>query len=276
MSYGNHTDEKIKEVVKACEMWGKTSIVALAGVPGTGKSYIGSIAAQEYAKEPTRVRELQFHQSFSYEEFVEGLRLGEGGAVVERPGMFLEWNQQAWDDPNNQYVLFIEEFTRGNVSAILGEILTAIEYRDRPFTLLYSRAPLKVAPNLVILCTYNPTDRSALDLDQALIRRMRIISFPPDAQQLAEMLAEKLPPKVITALQKVFETCRETYSETYETQMPFGHGIFAGVKQESPDLHVLWHDTIRHLLYRPMLEPHPFSDTIRNAYPWRDKSFALP
>jgi len=186
--YGEKTEARIAEVVSACERYGAGSIVALAGVPGTGKSFIGSIAAQRFTDEPLLVREIQFHQSFSYEEFVEGMRIDQSGGVAVVPGAFLEWNERASDDPKNKYVLLIEEFTRANIAAVLGELLTFVEHRDRHFMTVYSRRPVKVAENLTILATYNPTDRTAIDLDNALIRRLRIIRFPPCVEQLSEML----------------------------------------------------------------------------------------
>jgi hypothetical protein len=62
----------------------------------------------------------------------------------------------------------------------------------------------------------------------------------------------------------------------YKYLMPFGHGIFAGVKNEQPDLHDLWVERIEHMLRRPLLEPHPLFETIRDAYPWRDSSWTEP
>ena len=79
--YGPATEKKIAEVLDACKRSGHSSIIALAGVPGTGKSYVASIAAQRLTDEPLRVREIQFHQSFSYEEFIEGMRIDTSGAV---------------------------------------------------------------------------------------------------------------------------------------------------------------------------------------------------
>lgn len=274
-TYGDATEQKISEVVDACTRYGNRSIVALAGVPGTGKSFVAAIAAQRFTNEPLLVRETQFHQSFSYEEFVEGLRIDHTSAVTVVPGVFQEWNERALEDENQKYVLLVEELTRANLSAVLGELLTYVEHRDRPFTTLYSRRPLYVAKNLVILATYNPTDQTAIALDAALIRRLRIIRFPPSVNQLAEMLSDtSLSPDVIAGLKKIFNTCEKAFPE-YEHIMPFGHGIFAGVTSEIPDLNRLWVERISHLLRRPLCEPHPFAHVIEETYPWRDPDYSV-
>lgn len=274
--YGPATERQIEEVLAACAKYGGTSIIALAGVPATGKSYIASIAAQRHAGEPTRVREIQFHPSFTYEEFVEGLRIGKGGAVEAAPGVLLEWNELANDDGELQYVILIEEFTRANLSAVLGELLTYVEHRERQFLTLFSRRAVRVAPNLTILATYNPVDRSAIDIDDALLRRIRIIDFPPDVDQLDEMLARNgLPPAVTYELRKIFSECAAAFPDDFNWLMPFGHGVFAEVRDEA-DLAPLWHQRIQRMLYRPLLDPHSFAEVIRNAYPWRDPLYRVP
>jgi len=276
-SYGTATECKISEVVATCKRSGKSSIIALAGVPGTGKSFVASIAAQRFTNEPLLVREIQFHQSFSYEEFIEGLRFDGTSGVVVVPGIFLEWNQRAIEDPNRHYVLLIEELTRANLPAVLGELMTYLEHRDRPFLTIYSRQPVKIAQNLTLLATFNPTDRSAIELDSALIRRLRIIGFPPDVDQLSEMLSAKtLSQGVIQKLRDLFEACRAQFGGQFEDLMPFGHGIFADVSDEVPDLHRLWVERIEHLLRRPLIEPHPFTDVIEKNYPWRNPTYSVP
>lgn len=276
-TYGTATENKIAEVIDACSRHGSSSIIALAGVPGTGKSYIASIAAQRFTDEPLLVREIQFHQSFSYEEFIEGLRIDGSSGVTEVAGVFLDWNQQALEDPDHKYVLLIEELTRANLPAVLGELMTYLEHRERQFFTVYSRKPMRVAPNLTLLATYNPTDRSAIELDTALIRRLRIIRCPPDVGQLEEMLkGTGLPAQVIAKLQGLFNACKAKFPDQYEHLMPFGHGIFAGVLQERPDLHRLWVERIEHLLRRPLIDPHMFTDVIEANYPWRDPAYQVP
>lgn len=275
--YGHETEKKIKEVVDACSRYGERSIIALAGVPGTGKSFIGCIAAQRFASDPLMVREIQFHQSYTYEEFIEGMRIGAEGAVTIEPGVFLEWNDRAKDDPERKYVLLVEELTRANLAAVLGELMTYVEHRDRPFTTVYNRQPVKVAKNLIVLATYNPTDRSAIDIDVALLRRIRIIQCLPSVGQLREMLKppkSNLPDRVIRQLGKLFDECSK--QKDYEHLMPFGHGMFAGVQEERPDLHELWQERIRHVLYRPLVEPAAFAEIIERNYPWKDPTYAVP
>lgn len=274
--YGPSTETKIREVVEACELYGARSIIALAGVPGTGKSFVASIAAQRFAGEPLMVREVQFHQSFTYEEFMEGLRMDAEGAVSVHPGVFLDWNERALDDEVHRYVLLIEELTRANLSAVLGELLTYLEYRDRPFYTVYSRRPVSVAKNLTVLATYNPTDRSALEIDAALIRRLRILRTPPSTEQLGEMLkARGVSAAVISKLQAMFTACKQTFAD-YEYMMPFGHGLFADITQEVPDLHRLYVERIEHFLRRPLSDPHPYADVIDANYPWRNPSHTEP
>ena len=276
MNYGAATESQIAAVIKACEDYGSSSIIALSGVPATGKSFVAAIAAQRFAEEPTRVREVQFHQSFTYEEFVEGLRIGAHGAVEPVSGVFLEWNERALEDGELKYVLLIEELTRANLGSVLGELLTYVEHRDRNFHTMFSRKSMMIAKNLTIVATYNPVDRSAIDIDDALLRRLRIIDVAPDVGQLEEMLKTNgLPLPVIQQLKGVFEACKAKHAQDYDVMMPFGHGIFAEVKTEA-DLNPLWHQRIRRMLYRPLLDPHAFAETIAAAYPWRDPGYSVP
>lgn len=271
---GPASEAKIDEVVAACQRYGESSIIALAGVPGTGKSTLALPAAQRVASDPLMVTEVQFHPAYGYDEFIEGLRIDSTGAVVVREGVFLEVNRHAREDPGNTYVLLIEEFTRANVHSVLGEVLTYIEHRGRPMTTLYGRVPVPIEENVRVIATYNPADRTALDLDAAMLRRLRIIDFPPDVAQLDEMLAGKpLSDVAKSQLRKVFTECEKEFKNEFAHSMPFGHGIFAEVTNEVPDLYELWRERIVHMLRRPQLEPHPFTDIIEAQYPWRDPTF---
>src|SRR5690242_8382440 len=106
------TIAKVEQVVRACERHGSQDIIVLSGVAATGKTYLGLASAQAYSGHPYFVKQIQFHQSYSYEDFIEGLHPTAGGGFEPRPGVFLQWNDQALRDPDNRYVLLIEEFTR--------------------------------------------------------------------------------------------------------------------------------------------------------------------
>jgi len=273
------SSDKIDEVADACRLHGSDSIILLSGVAGTGKTHLALAAAIDVAGHPAFVRQVQFHPSYTYEDFIEGLRPTSSGGFVVESGVFTDWNDQALADPANRYVLLVEELSRANVNSVIGELMTYLEHRGRQFVLPLSRRTVTVAPNLVILATMNPRDRSALEIDDALIRRLRIIDCPPDNEQLREMLAASLPagdPEgIVSSLEALFEGSRTAHPDTFETEMPFGHGMFAGVR-DADDLVRLWRQRIKHLLRRPLVMPHPFAETIESLYPWRPAIAAAP
>ncbi len=281
MTYGPATERKIEDVRDALGRYGEDSLVVLSGVAGTGKTLIALAAAQRYAGHPLLVKEIQFHQAYGYEDFIEGLRPTAAGGFELKEGIFLGWNEAAKRDPEHHYVLLIEEFTRANITAVLGELMTYLEHRARAFETPLSRRRISVATNLAVVATMNPRDRSALEVDDALIRRLRIIDCPPDTEQLREMLEGSLDGggkgpgelEIIQRLVALFNECEKRHPETYREMMPFGHGMFAGVKTER-DLHRLWYHRIKHLLRRPLVMPHPFSKTIEEFYPWKDSKLA--
>ena len=247
------------------------------GSPGTGKTLLALAAAQQYTGHPLFVKQIQFHQSYSYEDFIEGIRPTSSGGFEARPGLFLQWNEAASVDPANRYVLLIEEFTRANIQGVMGELMTYLEHRDRVFETPISGRRVKVARNLVTLVTMNPRDRTAIEIDDALVRRLRIIECPPSVEQLTEMLQDSIPGGVDSAAYQtiqpplvwLFDECRRRHSETFLQQMPFGHGMFSKVSSED-DLRALWNQRIKHLLVRPHTPPHPFHRDIVELYPWRD------
>jgi 5-methylcytosine-specific restriction protein B len=265
----------VERVLTALEEHADHAIIALAGVPGTSKSFTARIAARAFASENC-LREIQFSSGYTYEEFIEGPRYGEGMQVEVMAGAFLELNEQALEDPGRQYVLLIEELTRADVPRVFGELLTYVEYRgeDDEFTTMYERdRTIRIAPNIAILATYNPADRSAVNIDAALVRRMRILDFPPSVELLEEILVENgLDAAVIAHLRAMFEACREMAgAERFDETMPFGHAVFAKVAVEE-DLHTLWHEQLKRILVRPHTPHNEFYDTIIEHYPWVEAS----
>ncbi len=260
--------EQTAAVVDALERFGHEKFIALAGVPGTGKSYVGRLAAEAFA-DPGCVRRIQFSPGYPYEEFVEGPRFDDNGRVIVEPGSLMAINDFAHANPTKKWVLFIEEFTRADLSRVLGELLTFIEYRNEEFFTIYTRRkPVRLAKNLAFLATYNPTDRSAVAVDGALLRRMEVIDFPPRIDLLRDILKGKISPAAIRQLERVFERCQDVAGERFEEVMPFGHASFAGVTSEA-DLHRLWEGQLRRILVRPNAPKHELFDAISEEYPWR-------
>ena len=145
----------------------------------------------------SRYEFVTFHQAYSYEDFVEGIRPEldkESGELSYSPqdGVFRRICQRAEADPEHRYAIFIDEINRGNVAKIFGELITLIETDKRTsgdngmrITLPYSREPFGVPANLDIYGTMNTADRSIALLDTALRRRFRFKELMPNSSKIA-------------------------------------------------------------------------------------------
>ncbi len=159
--------------------------VIFQGPPGTGKTYVAKEMASHLAGSDERVTVVQFHPSYSYEDFVQGYRpaLLENGqpGFKLRKGPLLRMAKMAGDDANplSRYFLVIDEINRGNLGKILGELYFLLEYRDEAIRLQYAEddEPFKLPPNLYIIGTMNTADRSIALVDLALRRRFSFVDF---------------------------------------------------------------------------------------------------
>jgi 5-methylcytosine-specific restriction endonuclease McrBC GTP-binding regulatory subunit McrB len=137
-------------------------------------------------RDASRLRLVQFHQAYAYEDFVQGFRPSEGGGFERRDGVFFDFCKLAEADPRHPYVFVADEINRGNLAKIMGELLTLIEGDkrgpDHALRLAYSRPdepPFSVPPNLYLLGLMNTADRSLAMVDYALRRRFRFITLEP-------------------------------------------------------------------------------------------------
>lgn len=156
--------------------------VILQGAPGVGKTYVAKRLAYSMMglKDPNRVMMVQFHQSYSYEDFIMGFRPSERGFELKR-GAFYNFCKDAEIDSENEYFFIIDEINRGNLSKIFGELFMLIESDKRgvELQLLYSDEKFSVPSNVYIIGMMNTADRSLAMLDYALRRRFAFFEMKP-------------------------------------------------------------------------------------------------
>ena len=156
--------------------------VIFQGPPGTGKTFAARKLAACLAGARERVRLVQFHPSYAYEDFVQGYRPaltdGQPGFAL-RGGPLLDAAARARDEPDARHFLVIDEINRGNLGKVFGELYFLLEYRGEKMRLQYSGEPFSLPPNLYVVGTMNTADRSIALVDLALRRRFHFVEFHP-------------------------------------------------------------------------------------------------
>lgn len=158
--------------------------VILQGAPGVGKTYAAKRLAYSIMgeKDENRIKFVQFHQSYSYEDFIQGYRPNDNdNRFVLKNGVFYDFCHRAENDIDRPYFFIIDEINRGNLSKILGELMMLIEkdHRGERLNLLYSNEEFCVPKNIRIIGMMNTADRSLAMMDYALRRRFAFYSFKP-------------------------------------------------------------------------------------------------
>ncbi len=167
-----------------CAILSRKKNIILQGAPGVGKTFTAKRLAYSIMgeKDEKRIQFVQFHQNYSYEDFVEGYKPkeDEDGFGLE-PGLFKEFCETAEYEPDKPYFLIIDEINRGNLSKIFGELLMLIEagYRGQKLKLAYSKQEFSAPENLYIIGMMNTADRSLAMIDYALRRRFSFIEMEP-------------------------------------------------------------------------------------------------
>lgn len=204
-------------------------------------------ASKKYQTSPDKLIKnyefVTFHQSFTYEDFVEGIKPklseeeGRGDIEYEiADGIFKKMALRAKEDPENNYAIFIDEINRGNIAAIFGELITLIEEDKRAgnanaisVKLPYSKENFEVPSNLYLIGTMNTADRSIEALDSALRRRFSFKEMAPQPELIDKLLKENAVWNGIS-ISAILNTINKRISVLIDRDHCIGHSYFLRLK----------------------------------------------
>ena len=232
------SEEKFNEVVEL--LFRKKNII-LQGAPGVGKTFLARKVAYQLIGQmkDENIETVQFHQSYSYEDFMQGIRPTTSGEFKVRNGIFYNFCERAKENAEETYVFIIDEINRGNLSKVFGELMMLIESDKRSpryaLKLTYSEEEsLKfyVPENVYIIGCMNTADRSIAIVDYALRRRFAFCPIEPELGEsfkafLCSELSKEFVNKICDKLNRVNSIIRETSS--LGIGLEIGHSYFCQI-----------------------------------------------
>jgi len=237
----DRADTKAMELYEIAQ---KKRTVILYGPPGTSKTYLAQMIAKALTDgDDYRTEFVQFHASYTYEDFIEGIvPKPQGNSVIYEveDKVFKAFCKRAEEQPSKRFVIVIDEINRADLSKVFGELFTCLEYPGQPVHLLYSRDPFVIPSNVVVIGTMNTIDRSTTDLDFAMRRRFYFFEVPPRVEWLEQILAKNgVKDALKEAIKEAFIKAQDIY--------PLGHAYFKDV-EIAEDVRMLWEHQLRPLL----------------------------
>lgn len=245
--------------------------IILQGPPGVGKTFYAKRIAYDLfkAKDPSRIAIVQFHQSYAYEDFIQGYRPTEDGNFILRKGLFYDFCIKAQRDKENDYVFIIDEINRGNLSKIFGELMMLIENDKRGpehgIKLPYQKESdlsFYIPENLYIIGTMNTADRSLAMVDYALRRRFRFITLKPEfnkkfSKYLEGMGVSKgVREKIVENINNLNKTITE--DQNLGRGFTIGHSFFTPIEKIGNSEE--WYRTIIDNEIDPLLHEYYFDE----------------
>lgn len=247
--------------------------IILQGAPGVGKTFAAKRLAYSMMgeKDDNRIEFVQFHQNYSYEDFMMGYKPSGNGFEL-RYGVFYRFCQKAANEPDKKFFFIIDEINRGNLSKIFGELLMLIEkdYRGTKLTLAYNGMPFTVPKNIYLIGMMNTADRSLAMIDYALRRRFSFFEMEPGfnskgfeayQQALKNDTFNKLVDKVIKLNEEISQ------DKSLGKGFCIGHSYFCGrTKENCTDE---WMKSVVDYDILPMLAEYWFDDD-SNVQRWKN------
>jgi 5-methylcytosine-specific restriction protein B len=234
----------------------------LQGAPGVGKTFAAKRLAYSMMgeKDDSRIEFIQFHQNYSYEDFIMGYKPKDEGFKLTN-GIFYQFCMNAANHPDKDYFFIIDEINRGNMSKIFGELLMLIEkdYRGTKATLAYSGTAFSVPKNLYIIGMMNTADRSLAMIDYALRRRFSFYEMEPGFNSEGfKAYQSSLQNETFNALiEQIIDLNREINADdSLGAGFRIGHSYFCGQEECTEE----WMKSVVYYDIIPMLQEYWFDD----------------